>query len=257
MSTQLQTTGHDRLGYWTWMDGSPRPVVTYRDGKAEAVTVTPAFFAAGGWKGPGAYGRRGGATYIETFKAALESKPEVVLLHQFNEFAGQPDGQGYGPSKDIYVDSYNVELSDDLEPVSLTTPAYRSTGGWGYYYLNLTRALLDLYRQDTPETTVMAIARPGRGKTVATDDLDVEWAWAGKEPEGFTILINGVTVARNVKGTTARVNLKTFAPGPLKLAVRAEGTQSRFRMSYMEEALPLETGVPALAETEFVLKRGR
>ncbi len=257
MSTQLQATGHDKLGYWTWMDGSIRPVVTYRDGKPEAVTVTPSFFAAKGWKGPGAYGRRGGTTLIETFKPALEAKPEVVLLHQFNEFTGQRDGEGYGPDRDIYVDSYNVELSDDLEPVSLTAPAYRGDGGWGYYYLNLTRALLDLYRQNTPETTVVAVSRPGRGETAVSDEIDVEWAWTGREPESFTVMVNDVIVARNVRGTGTRISLKAFADGPLKLKLKAEGTKARYHLSYTGDDLPLAPAVPAQSEVDFALKRGK
>ncbi len=255
MSTQLQATGHEKLGYWTWMDGTIRPVVTFRDGKPEAVTVTPSFFAEQGWKGPGAYGRRGGATYVETFKAALENKPRVVMLHQFNEFAGQREGGGMGPGNDIYVDTYNVELSDDLEPVSLTAPAYRGNGGWGYYYLNLTRALLDLYRQNTPETTVVAVARPTRGEIVTSDKLEIEWSWAGKAPAGFSISINNSIIARNLKGTKTSIDLKQFEEGPTKLMVTAEDTKSRYIVSYTEDSLPLENMVPAFGEVDFILKR--
>ena len=62
------------------------------------------------------------------------------MLHQFNEFTGQ-GSHGYGPDKDIFVDSYSVEYSDDYEPVSLTAPGFRGdNGGWGFYYLNLTEA---------------------------------------------------------------------------------------------------------------------
>lgn len=257
MSTQLQTTEHDKLGYWTWMDGSIHPVVTYCNGKAEAVTVTPSFFAAKGWKGEGAYGRRGGSTYIETFKAALENKPRVVLLHQFNEFAGQMEGQGYGPDKSIYVDSYNVELSDDLEPVSLTAPAYRGNGGWGFYYWNLTHALVDLYRQKTPETTVVAVARPNRGDVVTSDEIDVEWSWAGKAPDSFSVSINGKVIARNIQGVKTHLDLKPFADGPVKLVLRAEGAGERYTLSYDQEALPLEKSIPAYAEINFVLKRNK
>lgn len=157
MSSQNQTTRHHELGYWSWMDGVIDPPVTYLDGVAEAVTVTPSFFNARGWTGPLAAGRRGGATYLETFKVALAHRPKVVLLHQFNEYSGQPPGHGYGPDHDIYVDTYSVELSDDLEPVSLTAAGYRGDmGGWGFYYLNLTRALMDLYRHQADDCTLLA-----------------------------------------------------------------------------------------------------
>ena len=232
MSTQLQITGHEAFGYWTWMDGSLDPVVTYRDGAAEAITVTPAFFAARGWQGPGAKGRRGGATYLDTFRTALEHRPKVVLLHQFNEFAGQPTGRGYGPDRDIYVDSFSVELSDDLEPVSLTSPGYRGDdGGWGFYYLNLTRALMDIYRSETPEDTLLALASPGPNAAVEEPTLEVEWMWAGRQPEGFTVLLNGRSAARNVTDNAYSVSLAGLEHGTHTLAVVAEGGTTRYPLS--------------------------
>jgi len=59
MSSQNQITHHNRLGYWSWMDGSLKPVVTYCNGKPEAVTVTPSFFSRYGWTSSKAFGRRG------------------------------------------------------------------------------------------------------------------------------------------------------------------------------------------------------
>jgi len=88
---------------------------------------------------------------------AQKHRPRVILLHQFNEFAGQAESHSYGPDRDIYVDSYSVELSDDIEPISLTAGYRGDQGGWGFHYLNLTRALINLYRQDMAECTIMAI----------------------------------------------------------------------------------------------------
>jgi hypothetical protein len=232
MSTQLQITGHDKFGYWTWMDGTLDPVVTYRDGLAEAITVTPAFFAARGWLGPGAKGRRNGATYLDTFRTAIEHRPKVVLLHQFNEFVGQPTGRGYGPDRDIYVDTYSVELSDDLEPVSLTSPGYRGDeGGWGYYYLNLTRALMDICRGDAPEDTLLALATPEPGAAVEGAVLELEWMWAGKRPEGFTVLLDGQPVAEDVTENAYSLSLAGIEPGTHTLAVAAEGATTRYPLS--------------------------
>ena len=140
------------------MDGSLKPTVTYKGDVAECTTVNPACFAENGWKAPEAWGRRDGWTYLESFKTALEHRPRMVMLHQFNEFTGQ-GSHGYGPDKDIFVDSYSVEYSDDYEPVSLTAPGFRGdNGGWGFYYLNLTRALVDIYNGQADDVTVMAVA---------------------------------------------------------------------------------------------------
>ena len=253
-SSQLQIGHQNEQGYWSWMDGSLEPMLTLYEGQPEALTVSTAFFAGGGWLGPEAYGHRGGWTYIESFKAALKQRPRFVELHQFNEFAGQPEGQGYGPNHDVYVDSYSVELSDDIEPVSLTAPAYRGDGGWGYLYLNLTRALVDLYRQDPMATTVVAVSRPAWREVVTGDKLEVVWTWAGREPVGFAISLNGRTVAEHLTGTTATVDLRDVPDGPVTLRLTAEGTQARYLLSHTSDSLPLAEAVPAYVEVGFTVK---
>jgi hypothetical protein len=47
MGTQLQMNPEEATkGFWSWMDGALSPLPTLRsDGSAEALTVTPAFFA--------------------------------------------------------------------------------------------------------------------------------------------------------------------------------------------------------------------
>ena len=256
MSTQLQiNTKHQELGYWSWMDGSLRPIVTYRDGKPEAVTVTPAYFAEFGWTGPKARGRRGGTTYIESFKAAIEEHPRVVQLHQWNEYAGQPEGQGCGPDHDRYVDSYSVELSDDLEPVSLTAPGYRGDkGGWGFYYLNLTRALLDLYRGKAPHDTLLAVGSPLANSTATGPTLDVEWSVVGVPPTSYTVDVDGKTVADAVKETTFKLPLEGLAPGPHKLSVTANGATTRYPLSATRMDTPLDAPIPVRVQRDFVVK---
>ena len=252
MSAQHQASRHNEAGYWTWMDGSLRQPVTLFRGKPEALTVSTAFFDAGGWKAATAFGRRGGWTYVESFKGAFEHRPRFLQLHQFQEFAGAPES-----SQPFYGDSYSVELSDDIEPVSLTTPAYRGNGGWGFHYLNLTRTLVDLYRQKTLETTVLAIAQPARRQIVGEDRVRVQWTWAGKPPAGFSIAINGTTVAHNLRGTEAAVDLTALADGPVLLRLTAEAAQERYPLSWTQDSLPQSPMLPASADVEFVRKRGR
>ncbi|MBI4558564.1 MAG: hypothetical protein HY706_13355 [Candidatus Hydrogenedentes bacterium] len=256
-ASQLEHTHFDQHGYWSWMDSSLTPVVTYHDGQPEALTVSTACFGPRGWKHESAYGRRGGWTFVEGFKSALAHRPRFLELHQYQEFAGQREGSGYGPQHEIYVDSYSVELSDDIEPVSLTTPAYRGQGGWGFYFLNLTRALVDLYRQETPQTTVAVISTPRRGDVVTSDQLPVEWTWVGKPPSGFTLLLNGKTVARNLHGNRATLDLSRVSDGPATLTLIAEGTQARYALSYTQDELPADLMPRAQVAVEFTLQRER
>ncbi|MCC6730743.1 MAG: hypothetical protein IT208_15525 [Chthonomonadales bacterium] len=257
ISSQHQSSHDNEHGYWSWMDGSLRQPVTRVDGKPEAMTVSSAFFAGGGWLAPTAYGRRNGWTYVESFRDALRVRPRFIQLHQFQEYAGQPEGQGYGPNHDVYVDSYSVELSDDIEPVSLTSPAYRGSGGWGYLFLNLTRALVDLYRQKTPVTTVVAIGKPLGRSRVSGAAVDVEWTAVGAPARGFTVSVDGRAVARGVRGTRARVSLAGLRPGRHALRVTAEGTKARYLLSYTQDSLPEPRPAPAWAEVAFDLVRGR
>ena len=44
MGTQLEDSHVDQCGYWSWMDGTIRQAVTFRDGAPEETVVTPSCF---------------------------------------------------------------------------------------------------------------------------------------------------------------------------------------------------------------------
>jgi hypothetical protein len=253
MSSQNQTTRHHELGYWSWMDGVSDPPVTCKDGKAESVTASTAFFNALGWTGPLACGRRGGSTYLETFNAALRARPRIVFLHQFNEFAGQAEGHGRGENHDIYADSYSVEFSDDIEPVSLTAPGYRGDpGGWGFFYHNLTRALIDLYRGQDGGSTLLTVSAPLDGAQARGQKLPVAWTWLGPDPSGFELRLDGRLVQENVQGRAAQLDLSSLAPGEHLLEVRARGVHTRYPLSKDHPDEPLDDSQPAARQVRFL-----
>jgi hypothetical protein len=256
MSSQNDTTRHHELGYWSWMDGAVEPPVTYYQGQPEAVTASVGFFGAQGWKHPSAYGRRGGATLVETFQAALKHRPRFVFLHQFNEFTGQPEGHGYGPEKNIYVDTYNVELSDDLEPVSPTAPGSRGDqGGWGFFYLNLARALMDVYRGLDQDSTILTVSSPLAGQAVQGQALECSWVWAGKPPSGFRLLLDGVSQGE-FHASPAVIPLAGLPPGRHELSIQALGAVTRYPLSLAALDEPLETPIPVQVNVPFHLHPG-
>lgn len=238
---------HAVHGFWSWMDSTLKPVLTSFNGEPEALTVSSAFFGNGGWKGEGAYGRKGGWTLTEGFKTALELRPRFLEIHQFQEYAGQWEGGGYGPEKNMYVDSYSVELSDDIEPVSLTAHAYRGQGGWGFLYLNLMRALVDCYHQAEPETTVLALDHPGYGQSVSGAILPLRWTWVGKAPSGFELTVNGKKQVLTAETSQSDIDLSNMAAGPIDITLTATGTQARYVLSHTEASLPAEKMEPATA----------
>jgi hypothetical protein len=126
LGTQMQETPQLALKdrFWSWMDGVIDPVPTLRpDGSAEALTVTPGFFAGGGWLAPQARAQERGATFTAEMATAVRYKPTVLLVCQWNEWAGQPDGKVGG-----FVDAYNL--------VRKTRPSFLE------FFLCLSRACL-------------------------------------------------------------------------------------------------------------------
>ena len=240
-----------KLGLWSWMDCGV-PQVTYFKGQPEAVTVSLGCFCADGWTFPGARGHRGGATLLETMQPALDKHPRVMLIHQFNEFAGQPEGLGHGPEKNHYYDTYSAELTDDCEPTSLDTPAYRSKGGWGFHYLNLVRAAVDLYKQPEPKTTLVVISSPRRRETVAGPNLMVQWKTLGRPPKGYTLSLDGKTVRQHLQGTSTSLDIRHLEPGPHTLTLLAEGTLTHYRLELRRAARRLSTPEPATVTLEFL-----
>jgi hypothetical protein len=255
MASQLQASDLAKEGYWSWMDGVLHPIPTVHDSKAEALTVTPAFFGDGGWTGAQAMARRGGATFAEQFRYARAIRPEFLLINQWNEFAGQPKGGGYGEKHDVYVDCYTVPLSNDIEPTSLDLRGYRGDLGYGFLYHNLTRALIAYYRGDAPDDTILTVAAPERYAEVKGDNFTVEWQAIGKPAASYTLALDGRPVRKNVTGTKATLSLKGLKPGPHRLTLRANGAITHFPLSVIREDTPLSKPVPVAVSVPFVLGR--
>jgi len=251
MSSQNQITKHNELGYWSWMDGQLKPIVTYFKGKPEAVTVTPSFFGPGGWTSPESYGRKRGTTYIKTFEVALKNKPSVIFFHQFNEFTGQKNGQGYGDNKNVFLDEYNVELSDDIEPVSLIADGYRGdTGGWGFYYLNLTQALINIFKQGENSSTILAVNTP----VISKDKIKLKWSIIGKSPKSYTIAIDSNTILKDVTGNSCDIPIKGIKLGKHIVTVKAHGVFTHYPLSKINIDLPSINPIPVIVTRKFILK---
>jgi hypothetical protein len=248
MSTLLEHNKHAEAGFWSWMDGVIHPIVTRVGGGDEALTITPAFFGDGGWTYPAAMGRRGGATFVEQFRYAAEIRPTFLLINQWNEFAGQPKGEGNGPKHDQYVDTYNVELSDDIEPTSLTEEGYRGGTGWGFTYQNLTRALIRIYSGQDKKSVVLAAASPEQ--TISTPTLSVEWSAAGPAAT-FTVLLDGKPIQRHLASNHCTVSLKGIADGVHAVTIAAEGCTTRYEISAVHEDHDLKTAIPARVTLRF------
>lgn len=204
MGSQLQSrpSAATELGYWSWMDGveaaviSPLPPAERGPSNEQgSVTISSAFFASGGWLASTALGKRGGATLLES---AVDVHARVgrrggsgslnlryLWVNQWNEFAGQANGGGYGPDKSDYVDIYSAELGNDMEPTDLRSCGYRrpgvACGGYGWRQLNLLRFVAAWAREQAvaANETVLAVSSPPVGFALngsASLSLGVLWA---------------------------------------------------------------------------------
>jgi len=275
MGTQLQNTPDlGKKGFWSWMDGTDSPVPAIGpDGTPEALTVTPAWFAGGGWLGD-AHGYRNGATFLATMLQALATQPQFLLVCQWNEFAGNPDGSA------SYVDTYNATFSNDMEPTSTTEcggyvhhdderqlPV--CDDGWGFFPLNLLTASLHSYADSlapppSPQnaTTLIRLTSPIDAGSdngfdflpamVAGEMIDVAWTTLGPASK-FTVTIDGEVVATVTAGTAAvnatAVGLKA---GRHTLKVVAEDGYTRFALARDNVDVPLAEPVQASDSLTFV-----
>jgi hypothetical protein len=241
MGTQLQDSRVNQCGYWSWMDGTIRQAVTLRDGVPEEAVVTPSCFPFAfsdallatrkGWLDPKALGRDHGAPYLESWKVAFENRPKFIQIHQWNEFSGQTQGMGPGFKRDIYGDEYNVEFSDDLEPTQLHGCGYRGCGGWGYYYANLTKALISLYRRVTPDITVLALSAPAVPETVEGGRLRLGWNYLGQQPGSYTLKVDGQVAAEDLRGEEYTLDTSKLSAGKHGVTLEANGVHTYFDLA--------------------------
>jgi hypothetical protein len=188
-------------------------------------------------------GHRGGSTLTEQFKTALQTLPLYTNINQWNEFAGQIEGQGSGPDHNIYMDSYNVTHNNDMEPTDLNECAYRGCGGWGFQLLNIQRALSAMFREvergQSPSFAIVTISSPIRNAIIVGNSLTVEWNIIGKEPSGFAVQVD-YELYQKVAATERQFtfNLDTLPKGSHLVRVIALDVTTPYQISELQADKP-------------------
>lgn len=269
MATQLQDNHAERCGMWSWMDGVIPQVLTMRDGRPEELVVTPASFGlpGKGWTDPSAIAKDHGVPYIESWKEAFRTRPRFIQVHQWNEFTGQANGHGlpadyWGQGRpaspaatkhDVYADEYDPQLSDDIEPTELNACSYRGCGGWGYYYFNLTRAIISLYRGVTPGITVLALSGPSAPVSPGSRSIELHWAFVGKRPLSYSVMLDGKQVTAGITGSSYTLDISRMKAGAHRVQLRALGVQTRFSLDPAKAAEPSAVPLPVISDFTFEL----
>ena len=126
---------------------------------------------------------------------------------------------------------HTLTSADDLEPTQLDKCGYRDCGGWGYYYMNLTKALISLYRKETPDITVLALSGPALPATVKDNRLHLSWNYLGKSPSSYMLKVDGQAVAENLQGRDFTLDLSKLSAGKHTVQLVANGAHTYLDLS--------------------------
>jgi hypothetical protein len=149
----------------------------------------------------------------------------------------------------VYGNEYNAKLSDDLDPTLLDGCGFRGCGGWGYYYLNLTKAPISLYRNETPDITVRALSGPAVAHPEKSNHLHHTWNYLGKISTGYSLKLDGRTVADKLTGDSFDLDLRNSPAGKHVVKLVANGVHTYVdldpqRMTQKSQSpLPVESTV--------------
>jgi hypothetical protein len=134
---------------------------------------------------------------------------------------------------------------------------YRGRGGWGYYYLNLTKALISLYRGETPGITVMALSGPSSPAVVKEDKLPLSWTAVGAAPTGFTLKLDGALVASGVHTEDYTLDLSGIAAGEHRVELTADGAYTYFDLAPEHLTERSKERLPVTSSIEFTIAADR
>jgi hypothetical protein len=157
---------------------------------------------------------------------------------------------GPGVKQKVFGDEYSLELSDDLEPTQLDGCGFRGCGGWGYYYMNLTKALVSLYRNQTPDITVLALSGPALPRVVNKKKLPLNWNYVGTAPSSYSLKVDGRVVAENVSGEKYTLDLSMLSPGKHTVQVVAKGVHTYFDLAPERLTIKSQTALPVTSSIE-------
>jgi hypothetical protein len=130
----------------------------------------------------------------------------------------------------------------------------RGCGGWGYYYFNLTRAIISLYRGETPDITVLALSGPAAPAPNGTRSIDLHWDFLGTTPSSFTLSVDGQVVKSSLDGSAYSLDITSIKPGLHKVKLTAAGVHTYFSLDPEKASVRSSRRLPV--ESEITFKSG-
>ena len=120
--------------------------------------------------------------------------------------------------------------------------------------MNLTKALISLYRNRTPDITVLALSAPFQGEAVKGKQLPLTWNVLGKPPTSYTIQLDDKTLAENIHGEKYVLDLSHVRPGRHRVRLIANGAHTYFDLAPEKPAEKSATPLPVTSTIEFNLE---
>lgn len=96
---------------------------------------------------------------------------------------------------------------------------------------------------------------PLRNSTVKTNSLQLKWAILGRQPQSYNLLIDGRTVASDIKGEKYVVQLGSYRNGKHSITVLANGAYTHYPLRFNHEDIDLHHPIPVKVTIPFVLER--
>ena len=116
--------------------------------------------------------------------------------------------------------------------------------------MNLTKALISLYRRETPDITVLALSGPEQSAVVKENQLPLTWNYVGKSPGSYTLKVDGRVVAENVSGEKYTLDLSMLSPGKHTVQVVAKGVHTYFDLAPERLTIKSQTALPVTSSIE-------
>jgi hypothetical protein len=116
--------------------------------------------------------------------------------------------------------------------------------------MNLTKAILSLYEEVTPDITVLALSAPFQ-PVIKEKELPLDWETLGNNPKSYTLELDGRVVADKLQGNSFALSLAAIPPGKHRLTLIARGVHTYFDLSPAQLTTRSSQPLPVVSEIEF------
>jgi hypothetical protein len=121
--------------------------------------------------------------------------------------------------------------------------------------MNLTKAILSLYRQATPDITVLTLSAPFQA-VVKEKILHLQWRTLGRVPQSYTLELDGQVVADPLLGSSYSLALTATRPGKHRITLTAHGVHTYFDLSPGKLTTQSRRPLLVTSEVEFTYSPG-